>query len=230
MRPSIILNRACVEIPIYNQESLSIRKKILGHNVQIKVVKALTEISLKIQPGDSVGLYGHNGAGKTTLLRCLAGGYYPTSGTMFVEGRINSLIDVGLGLDPEATGLQNIKLKLTLMRVPLDKQKSLTENIVSFSELEDFIHLPFRTYSSGMGMRLAFSIATSVDADILLLDEWLSVGDESFSIKSNQRMKEITTNSSILIIASHSMDLLKKNCNRIIHMEHGKIVSEESYL
>ena len=227
MKPYIVLNNAAVEIPIFGVDDLSLRRRLLGRSRTPTVVRALHDLNLVISSGDRVGLYGHNGAGKTTLLRCLSGGYQPSKGNLEMVGTVNSLIDINLGLEVEASGLQNIRLKLTLMQVPASLHKDFTDRIVKFADLGEFISLPLRTYSSGMAMRLAFSIATSVPSDILLLDEWLSVGDESFALKASTRMKQLTSDASIMVIASHSIDLLKSTCTRLVHLQNGTIVKEE---
>jgi lipopolysaccharide transport system ATP-binding protein len=223
MSSFIILRGVTVDIPLFSSESMSLRRKLLNKNSPIQVIRALDNINLIINSGDRIGLYGHNGSGKTTLLRVLAGGYYPTYGDIEISGRVNSLIDINLGLDSEATGLHNIKLKLLTMQVCQSEYNELIKKIIDFSGLEESIYRPLRTYSSGMAMRLAFSIATSVQSDIILLDEWLSVGDEDFAEKSNKRMAEITTSSSILVIASHNFDMLKQNCNKIYLLNKGSL-------
>jgi lipopolysaccharide transport system ATP-binding protein len=228
MDTHIILKNVSIEIPIYTSDSLSLRKKILGKSGLINKVRVLNGIDLKINAGDRVGLYGHNGAGKTSLLRCIAGGYYPTTGSLDIAGSLSSMIDIGLGLDHEATGYQNIKLKLGAIDPKLRSNQLLIDEIIDFSGLGEAIHWPIRTYSSGMGMRLAFSIATSIRSDILVLDEWLSVGDEGFSEKSKNRMNDLLESSSILVIASHNKNLLHSVCNRVIHLDHGRILLEET--
>ena len=157
----------------------------------------------------------------------MAGGYYPVNCAISISGSVSSMIDIGLGLDQEASGFDNVRLKLGLTSSKLRNNMKLVQDIINFSELNDVIHLPLRTYSSGMAMRLAFSIVTGVRSDILVLDEWLSVGDASFSEKTKNRMDELVEDSSIMVIASHSMDLLRKVCNRLVTMDHGSIISDE---
>lgn len=227
MKPIIKLKGVDVVIPIFTSDSFSLKKHLLGLRPKVRCVHVLNNVNLEIQSGERVGIYGCNGAGKTSLLRCIAGGYYPVSGTISIRGSVSSMIDIGLGLDQEATGIDNIKLKLGLTNPALRSNKKLIQDIIDFSGLNDVIDLPLRTYSSGMAMRLAFSIATGVKSDILVLDEWLSVGDAGFSEKTKNKMNQLVEESSIMIIASHSMDLLRSVCTRLITMENGLIISDE---
>lgn len=171
-----------------------------------------------------MGLSGHNGSGKSTLLRVLAGVYEPTSGSIDVRGRIASLLDISIGMDGESSGIENIYLRGILLGLSKKEIQRKVDEIVDFSELGDFIDLPIRTYSSGMWMRLAFSIATSIDADILLMDEWLSVGDADFVKKAEERLRHIVKKTPIIVIASHSLEVLNEVCNRRITLEGGRIV------
>jgi lipopolysaccharide transport system ATP-binding protein len=162
---------------------------------------------------------GPNGAGKSTLLRTLAGVYLPTSGTIEVKGRVASLIDLSLGMDVEATGYENIRMRGIMMGLSLKQIRSMEEEIADFSGLGDFLHLPIRTYSTGMHMRLGFAVSTAINADIILMDEWLSVGDSDFLIKAEKRLHDYIQKSSILVIASHSEDLISKLTNQTLRLE-----------
>jgi len=227
MEPKIEFKSVDIRIPVFNVDSFSLRKAIFRKSRKPHYSHALKNINLIINAGERVGIYGHNGAGKTSLLRAIAGGYHPQSGLLKIIGNVSSMIDIGLGLDFEASGYQNIKLKLGLINAKLRNNESLISQIIEFSGLKDSIHFPIRTYSSGMVMRLAFSITTQVEADILVLDEWLSVGDSSFSQKAEARMHEMVEKSSILVIASHSQDLLRKICTRVITLDQGRIIADE---
>ena len=152
------------------------------------VVKALNDVSFELREGDRVGIVGHNGSGKSTLLRVLAGAYEPVSGTIEVQGQVASMLNITLGLDYEATGYENIFLRGVIMGYTPKEIEPLVDEIVAFSELGDYIDMPMRTYSSGMSVRLAFAVSTCVKADILLMDEWLSVGDEGFKVKARERL------------------------------------------
>jgi lipopolysaccharide transport system ATP-binding protein len=220
-----------LDLPIYNVTSRSFRRRVLEvatggrliSDQQRVLVKALDQLTLSIQDGERVGVIGHNGSGKTTLLRLINGIYPPTSGHRHVSGRVGSLIDISLGTDPEATGRENIYLRGSLIGIDRDTLDENISEIIDFSELGDFIDLPLRTYSSGMCMRLAFSISTTIKADILLMDEWLTVGDEQFQSKAEGRINSLLKDSNILVLASHSRELIKKTCNRVIWLEHGRV-------
>ena len=187
-------------------------------------VRALQDINLNIVSGDRVALLGHNGAGKTTLLRAMAGVYSPTSGSVSVSGRRMSLFDLGLGLDEDATGYENILLRGLIIGLRRADIESKVDDIVAFSGLGDFLDLPIRTYSSGMMLRLLFSIATSLEAEILLIDEWLCMGDQDFIAKAEHRLHDLIDRSHILIFASHQLGHLETICNRGVILEGGRIM------
>ena len=228
----IEFTNVCVDFPIYNANGRSLKKRLiqvatggqLGADQQGRVVvRALEGLSFTLKDGDRVGLLGHNGAGKSTLLRLLSGVYEPSSGSARIEGEIGSLIDISLGIDPEATGRENIYLRGGLLGMTRSEIAAQFDDIIEFSELGDFIDMPLRTYSTGMHLRLAFAVSTVVRPEILLMDEWLSVGDEGFKHKAEARLSELVRSTNILVIASHSRELVLHTCNRIIWLEHGKI-------
>lgn len=228
----IEFNNVCVDFPIYNANGRSLKKRLiqvatggqLGADPTGRVVvRALDGLTLTLADGDRVGLVGHNGAGKSTLLRLLSGVYEPSSGTSRIIGEIGSLIDISLGIDPEATGRENIYLRGGLLGMSKAQVARQIDDIVAFSELGDFVDMPVRTYSSGMHLRLAFSVSTIVRPEILLMDEWLSVGDEGFRHKAEARMRELVQATNILVMASHSRELLLNTCNRAIWLEHGRV-------
>lgn len=229
---SIEFSNVCVDFPIYNANGRSLKKRLIqvatggqlgaDQNGRV-VVRALENLTFSIKDGDRVGLLGHNGAGKSTLLRLLSGVYAPSSGYAHISGDIGSLIDISLGIDPEATGRENIYLRGGLLGMGRSEINSQIEEIIEFSELGDFVDMPLRTYSTGMHLRLAFAVSTIVRPEILLMDEWLSVGDEGFKRKAEVRMTELVQSTNILVIASHSRDLVLHTCNRAIWLEHGKI-------
>lgn len=222
-----------VDFPIYGTDSRSLKKTfiraatggVLAKDAGDRViVRALDGVSFEISEGERVGLVGHNGSGKTTLLRVMAGAYEPVSGEMEVQGRVASMLSITLGMDPEATGLENIYLRGAVMGLRRQQIDSLIDDIADFAELGDYLHIPMRTYSSGMSMRLAFAVSTSISTDVVLMDEWLSVGDESFSAKAQERLKQMVDSAKILVLASHDMSLLTTNCSRLIRLDHGRIV------
>ena len=231
---SISLKNVSVNFPIYGAGSASLKKTLassvtggrFGKETGVNVVQALSNINLELKSGDRLGLIGHNGAGKSTLLRALAGVYEPSSGEFVREGTVASLIDPSLGIEADATGLENIMLRGLVMGMSRKQLDELTPGICEFSGLGEYVNMPVRTYSTGMMMRLAFSISTSVQADILLMDEWLSVGDAEFTEKAERRMQDVVAKSGILVLASHSPELIARECNRVIHLEHGRIIVE----
>ena len=224
---SIELKDVIVDFPIYNANTRSFKNTVLKATIGGKVdiyeqninIRALDGIAFTLKDGDRLGLVGHNGAGKSTLLRLLGKVYIPCAGTARIEGSIGSLIAISLGIDQEATGRENIYIRGSLLG--LNEQK--IGQIIELCDLGSFIDLPIRTYSTGMQMRLAFAVSTMIRPDILIMDEWLSVGDESFRSKAESRMVDLVNNAQILIIASHSKELIKNTCNRVIWLEHGKI-------
>ncbi len=230
----IRMNNVSVDFPIYNTTGRSLKKQLMqaatggrmGSNEQGRVVvRALQSISLEFKEGDRVGVVGHNGAGKSTLLRVISGVYEPIEGCLEVQGKITTMIDLSLGMDGEATGIENIYLRGALLGFNRQWLSSKISDVVDFAGLGDFIRMPLRTYSTGMQMRLAFSIATLVQPEIILMDEWLTVGDADFKEKAQQRLHEIVQKSSILIIATHSPELVEKVCNRTIQLDRGNLIS-----
>jgi len=191
------------------------------------IVRALDKISFEFHEGDRVGLIGSNGSGKSTLLQVLAGVYEPVEGELKVDGRVTSMLGITLGMDAEVTGLENIFLRGQLMGLSRRQIYDLVDDVADFAGIGDFLNLPMRTYSSGMAMRLAFSVVTSVDADIILMDEWLSVGDAEFVQKAKTRLTRMVGKARLVVIASHDHAMIKDQCNIILTLEHGKIVSIE---
>lgn len=229
---SIVFDNVTVDFPVYNYRHRSLKNALiqvatggkLGSDTEGRtVVRALENLSFALKAGDRVGIVGHNGAGKSTLLRLLCGVYEPTSGHVERNGDIGSLIDISLGIDPEATGRENIYVRGALLGLTRKKINSHFDEIVDFSELGEFIDMPLRTYSTGMHLRLAFAVSTIVRPSILLMDEWLSVGDEGFKAKAEERLNALIRSTEILVIASHSKELVRNICNRCIWLEHGRI-------
>jgi lipopolysaccharide transport system ATP-binding protein len=190
------------------------------------VVKALDGVSLEFREGERIGVIGHNGSGKTTLLRVLAGIYEPISGALEVRGSVVSMLSITLGMDPDATGLENVSLRGAVMGLSKKETDNIAEQVGDFAGLGDYMYMPLRTYSSGMAMRLAFAISTAVSADIILMDEWLTVGDADFADKSQRRLNELMGSAKIVVLASHDTSVLAKYCTRIIRLDHGQIVED----
>ncbi|MEX3854217.1 ABC transporter ATP-binding protein [Paraburkholderia sp. BR10923] len=236
---SIVARNISVEFPIYENSHRSLKKAVLNLTTggrigqdagRHAVVRAIDDLSFTFGEGERIGLIGHNGSGKTTLLRTLSGVYAPVRGELKVQGKIASLLDVSMGLDPDATGFENIYLRGILDGLKPARIRSKIDEIADFSELGDYLNLPVRTYSSGMMLRLAFAISTSVEADILIMDEWLSVGDAEFSVKAAERLEGLVGKAALLVVASHDPSLVARVCNRKISMEHGKMVADEPVL
>lgn len=234
---SVIAKNLVVEFPIYGGKSRSLKNTfiraatggLLARDAADRVViRALNNLSFKFHEGDRVGIVGHNGSGKSTLLRAIAGAYEPVSGTMDVTGKLATMLSITLGMDTESTGYENIFLRATIMGLRTREIEPLVDEICEFSELGDYIHMPMRTYSSGMSMRLAFAISTSVPADIVLMDEWMSVGDAEFSSKAQIRLRSMLDQARILFLASHDERLIRRNCNKIMHLSHGELMKLES--
>lgn len=233
----IALHDVHVDFPIYGTRHRSLKNVVLraatggliaedaGKHVS---VKALNGVSFELREGDRLGIVGHNGSGKSTLLRVLAGAYEPVLGRVNVRGRVASMLDITLGLDYEATGYENIYLRGVIMGFTPRQIEPLVGEIIAFSELGDYIDMPMRTYSSGMGMRLAFAVSTCVRADIVLMDEWLAVGDEAFRHKAQNRLATLVNEAKILVLASHDESLIRSNCNKLMRLSHGQIVSFEN--
>ena len=228
----IEFSNVCVDFPGYNASGRSLKKNLMqvatggrigSDNGGRVVVRSIDNLSFTLTDGERVGLIGHNGAGKSTLLRLLSGVYYPTGGTVHREGNVGSLIDISLGIDPEATGRENIFLRGGLLGMTKRDIRLAFDSIVTFSELGDFVDMPLRTYSSGMHLRLAFAVSTLLRPEILLMDEWLSVGDEHFKHKAEARLKDLVQSSNILVIASHDRELVQDVCTRVLWLEHGRI-------
>ena len=224
--PRINLDHASVRIPIYNARGRSLKSTIARRaigatigsrpNRDIVVVNALNNISLTLNPGDRVGIIGHNGARKTTLLRVFSGTYVPTSGNAEVIGEVSALTDIAMGLDPEASGHENIIMRAILLGMSYQQARALAPEVEDFSELGEYLDLPVRTYSTGMMLRLAFSVTTSIQPDILIMDEMIAAGDASFIKKATQRIHTLIAEASIFALASHSEEHLKRFCNRAI--------------
>lgn len=229
----ISISNLTVEFAIFGTSARSLKKSIIatatGGKVMadvhdVVVVRAIDGLDLEIRHGDRVGLMGHNGSGKSTLLRVLSGIYKPTAGRIEIEGRVGALLDPGAGMDMEATGYENIYLRGHLLGMSTREINTKLDDIANFSELGDFLSLPMKTYSAGMAARLAFAISTAPETDILLVDEGIGAGDAEFQKKAEERIEKLFEETSIVLIASHSEELLARFCNRRIRMEHGQLV------
>ncbi|MGI6244325.1 MAG: ABC transporter ATP-binding protein [Pseudochelatococcus sp.] len=231
--PSIDLVNASVDFPIYNARGRSIRSALLqrvGGAVSTEAdgvtVNALRDVTLSLRSGDRLALVGHNGAGKSTLLRVFSGAYEPSGGSAEIVGKVASLLDITMGMDPELTGAENIILRGVFGGMTIEEARRFIPDVAAFSELGDYVNLPMRTYSSGMTLRLAFAISTASTPDILLLDELISVGDSAFAHKARERIEAMMDRARILVLASHDPKTLRKYCNRAVMLSEGRIVAD----
>ena len=232
----IILKSVTADFPIYGNQ-VSFRNVLFGRVVggvlrrpndtgNRVIVRALDNVSLTIRHGDRLGIIGHNGAGKSTLLRVLAGIYEPSLGSITVDGDVSPLFDVSAGLDPDDSGYENIVTCALLLGMSRDEIERKMPQIEAFSELSDYLALPARTYSTGMLVRLGFAIATAIDPEILLLDEWLGAGDARFAARAAKQVGAMIERSSIMLLASHSDELIRQMCNRVILLDNGRLLAD----
>lgn len=232
---SVTLENVSVDYPIFGVDGESLKKTLtraatggrIGGTAGVTVVEALRDVSFELREGDRLGVMGHNGAGKSTLLQVLAGVFPPSRGRYRSTGSIASLVNPMLGIEREATGYENIVIRGLVLGMKRSTIRVLTPDIAEFSGLGDYLAMPVHTYSTGMVMRLAFAITTSVRPDILLMDEWLSVGDAEFRKQAEERIMSLVASSGILVLASHSRDLIARECNRMIELSHGVVVRDD---
>jgi lipopolysaccharide transport system ATP-binding protein len=202
--------------------------RLQGSEHRSRLVTALEGVSFELKAGDRLGLVGANGAGKTTLLKVLYGIYEPTAGAIERQGRIDALFNINLGFRAQATGRRNIVLRGLIAGRGKAEIAEHMEDIIAFSELGDFIDMPFETYSQGMGARLAFAIATSFHPEILLMDEWIGAGDRAFQKKAGKRLDAIVDKAGVIVLASHNDGLIKRVCNKVMTLEKGRVKSLEA--
>lgn len=230
----IQLDDVSVDYPVFEASARSMKMAALGKLTGGKVVskfasvnvRALDHVSLDIFEDQRIGLIGHNGAGKTTLLRLLAGVLHPSSGDYLVRGRVVPMIEGALGLHSEFTGYENIELPLRLMGATETEIVAARREIEDFTQLGPYMSMPIRTYSAGMRVRLAFAICTAVKPDVLVLDEWLGASDAAFIERATKRLNGMLEAAKVIVVASHSMDLLIGVCNRVLWLERGRIVMD----
>lgn len=229
---SITLKNLSIEFPIYHCNARSIKNqffrlgtggKLLKTAGNTVTVKALDNISLHLEHGDRVGLMGHNGAGKSTLLRVLSQIYEPTAGHLDIQGHVSPLLDIMFGIDQDSTGYENILLRGILLGLTRKQIQAKINEIGDFTGLGSYLSMPIRTYSTGMKLRLAFGVATSIAPEILVLDEVVGAGDADFMEKAQQRLRSLFDQSSIVVLASHSDEIIGNFCNKILLLDAGKI-------
>lgn len=235
MAPVIEVDNVSVELPVYDRNDRSLRRNLLhfGTGGIIKrdvrnrvVVRALDGVSFAAGEGERIGLIGRNGAGKTTLLKVLAGVTEPIWGTAIVRGRVTTLFSVDSVMDPDLTGYENMEFAGTLLGLSKRRVKELTPDIEAFTELGDYLHMPIRTYSAGMKVRLGFALATAVEPEILLLDEAIGAGDAHFVQKAQARANALYARARAIVLASHDGNLLRTLCTRGLVLDHGRLVMD----
>lgn len=232
--PSIDIENLRLDLPVYDQATRSLKKDMIrglvGSRIDVseghRYIRAIDGMNLTVRQGERIGLVGHNGAGKTTLLKVIAGIYQPSSGQVRTTGSVTALIDIAAGVNVEASGYENIIIRGLYLGHGLPEIQEKIDHIVAFSELGDYINLPLRAYSSGMISRLLFSVSTAFDPDILLLDEGIIAGDPAFNEKASHYLAEYTGRAGIVMLASHSKELMHMFCNKGIKLNRGQIVAE----
>jgi ABC-type polysaccharide/polyol phosphate transport system ATPase subunit len=233
---SVVLENVSVDFPIYGAHR-SLRRVLFEratgglvqhgdrHHPDRLVIKALIDVSCELKEGDRLGLVGHNGAGKSTLLKVIAGVYEPIAGRALVSGRVTPLFDSMPGLDPEDTGYENVITAGMLFGMSHSEIETRIPDVEEFSELGEYLGLPVRTYSTGMTMRLGFALATAVEPGILLMDEGISAGDARFTERASRRLEQFISRSRIMVLASHSNDMIRSLCNKAALMQTGRVIA-----
>lgn len=232
---NIEVHNAYVDFPIFDAKTRSLKKKVLGKvgghigtDSKIPIIEALQDITLSLKEGDRVGLVGHNGAGKSTLLRLLSGIYEPTRGAAKITGRVAPVFDLGVGMDQETSGFENIMIRGMYLGMTRKQMEKRVDDIAEFTELGDYLQMPLRTYSTGMRVRLALGVVTSIDPEILLLDEGIGAVDAAFLNKARDRLVDLVRRSGLLVFASHQDDLLLELCTSAIWMDEGHLKMQGS--
>ena len=224
---AIEVNNITKNFKVYLDKGAQLKERLLFRKRnKYELRQVLKGISFTVKKGEAIGLIGHNGCGKSTTLKLLTRIMYPDTGTIKMNGRVSSLIELGAGFHPDMSGRENIYTNAAIFGLTKKEIDARLNDIVDFSELEEFIDNPVRTYSSGMYMRLAFSVAINVDADILLIDEILAVGDANFQAKCFNKLKEIKANGTTIVIVSHSLGQIEQICDRSIWIHEGLIRAE----
>lgn len=224
----IVIDNVSLNFRIYHDRTPSLKQLFAGLLSKRKHEKctdfwAINNVSLEMNSGDRIGIVGHNGAGKSTLLKAICKIYSPSSGKIQVEGKIAPLLEIGAGFHPEFTGRENIYLNGSILGYSNDELRSLENGIISFAEIEEFIDTPVKYYSTGMYTRLAFSVATAMKPEILILDEVFAGGDAAFVLKATERIKSLIDAAKIIVFVSHDISIISRFCNRVIWLDHGQV-------
>jgi ABC-type polysaccharide/polyol phosphate transport system ATPase subunit len=213
--------------PAHNLKTKLLGMVVVRHRETVEQFWALRDVTLTVRPGEFLGLIGPNGSGKSTLLRVMAGIYRPTTGTVLARGRIAPMIELGVGFHPDLTGRENIYLNTSLFRLTTKETDAIYEDIVSFAELEQFMDMPVKNYSTGMYARLGFATAIHLAPETLLIDEVLAVGDERFQKKCLKRMEELRARGTTIVLVTHGMETVKTMCDRACLLLNGRLVADE---
>lgn len=227
----IVLNGMSLRFRLYQDKNVSMKERFADllrgkRGEPAREFWALKDINLRIEHGERVGIVGHNGAGKSTLLKTICRIYEPTKGSLQVQGKIAPLLEIGAGFNPELSGRENIYLNGAILGFHKAELRAIEDEVVEFTQLQDFIDVPVKYYSTGMYMKLAFAIATSVHPEILILDELFAGGDAEFIDRAQARMAKFVDSSSILVFVSHQESLVRQLCNRVIWLDHGGLVAD----
>ncbi|MCE5361416.1 MAG: ABC transporter ATP-binding protein [Acidithiobacillus sp.] len=228
-RPALIVDEVSKQFVLRHNRVMGLKTKFLAvfhrdKRERRELFTALDRVSFSVDPGESVGLLGHNGSGKSTLLQIVAGILQPSSGRVQVRGRVAPLIQLGVGFNPELTGVENIFLNASLYGFTNKEISKRLDRIIEFSELDKFIDTPLKNYSSGMQMRLGFSVAVHLEPDILLADEILAVGDQAFQEKCHDKIAELRRGGMTLVLVSHGREQVEKFCDQYVRLERGRVV------
>jgi len=223
LRHQLVIDRL-IKRPSYGRESTVGGSISRGDSGKV-IITALEDITFSIKDGDRLGLLGHNGAGKSTLLKVMAKIYEPISGSIDIQGRISPMFNLSDSMDPESTGIENIWLRGRILGLSNDDISSNIDDIAEFTDLGEYLHMPIRTYSSGMLVRLSFAISTAIQPDILLMDEMIGAGDAVFVEQANLRLKKFIDIAGLMVVASHSMGIIREWCNVAMVLHHGRLVT-----
>ncbi len=228
---AIELHKVSIDYYLDNEDAYSLKNAVLNFYAKAKkpiakTFRALDNISFSVANGEKLGIIGLNGSGKTTLLRTVSGIFQPSKGKVKINGIVSPLLDFNTGFEQNLTGVENIKIRLMFLGLSRLEAEEKIPSIVEFSELGDFIHQPVRTYSAGMSLRLAFAASTAIDPEILVADEVIGTGDAQFAIKAKKRLENFLSLDCTMVLSSHSMDLVRNYCSRIIWLKNGEVIAD----
>lgn len=227
----IELSNVCIDYPLDSEDGYSVKNTILNFYAKAKIPKseyfrALNNVSLTVSNGEKLGIVGLNGAGKSTILKVMSGIFLPTQGEVTINRAVSPILDFATGFEHQLTGIESVKMRLMFLGLSNREIKAKIPEIIEFSELGDFVYQPIKTYSSGMFIRLAFATSTAIDPEILIIDEVIGAGDAQFTIKAKNRLEHFLSQNCTVILSSHSMDILRNFCNRVIWLHKGQVIAD----